>query len=175
MPDLESRLRAIRMVSTDVDGVLTDGSLIYGSGPHTKNFNVRDGAAIKWLQQSRIPVVFISGLDSPATLRRAADLGIEDCLTGKLDKLPALESLCRKHGVSFDQVAHLGDDLHDLPLLRRVGLACCPADAALEVKQACQLVLATPGGRGAFREAAERILIAQGLWVALLARFQDGP
>ena len=174
MDDLDTRLRSIRLVSTDVDGVLTDGSLVYGEGPHTKDFNVRDGAGIKWLQQAGIPVVMISGLESPATRRRAADLGIEDCLMGRLDKLPALESVCAKHGVRFDQVAHVGDDLNDLPLLHRVGLACCPSDAVPEVQAACQLCLTLPGGRGAFREAAERILKAQGLWVALLARFQDG-
>ena len=128
MRDLETRLRTVRLVCTDVDGVLTDGTLIYGQGPHTKNFHVRDGAAIKWLQQSGIPVVFLSGLDSPATLRRASDLGVEDCITGRLDKLPALEAVCQRHGVPFDQVAHIGDDLNDLPLLRRVGLACCPAE-----------------------------------------------
>lgn len=175
MRDLDSRLRSVRLVCTDVDGVLTDGSLIYGPGPHTKNFHVRDGAAIKWLQQSGIPVVFLSGLDSPATLRRASDLGIEDCITGRLDKLPALEAVCQHHGVTFDQVAHIGDDLNDLPLLRRVGLACCPADAVPEVKASCHLLLSQPGGRGAFREAAERILKAQDLWAVLLAPLQDGP
>lgn len=175
MSDLESRLRAVRLVCTDVDGVLTDGSLVYGNGAHTKDFNVRDGAAVKWLQQSGIPVVFLSGLESPATQRRAADLGIEDCIMGRLDKLPALEALCRTRGIGFDQVAHIGDDLHDLPLLRRVGLACCPADAVAEVQSACQLVLAAAGGKGAFREAAERILKAQNLWANLLAPFLDGP
>jgi 3-deoxy-D-manno-octulosonate 8-phosphate phosphatase (KDO 8-P phosphatase) len=175
MKDLESRLRSVRLVCTDVDGVLTDGSLVYRDGAHTKDFHVRDGAAVKWLQQSGVPVVFLSGLDSPATLRRATDLGIEDCIMGRLDKLPALEALCRSRGVGFDQVAHIGDDLHDLPLLRRVGLACCPADAVPEVKAACHLLLSAPGGKGAFREAAERILKAQNLWAALLAPFQDGP
>lgn len=174
MKDLDSRLRSVRLVCTDVDGVLTDGSLVYSEGAHTKDFNVRDGAAIKWLQQAGIPVVFLSGLDSPATLRRAMDLGIDDCIMGRLEKLPALEAVCAKHGVGMEQVAHLGDDLYDLPLLHRVGLACCPADAVAEVKAACHLLLSVPGGRGAFREAAERILKAQDHWVTLLARFQDG-
>ncbi len=175
MIDLETRLRSVRLLCTDVDGVLTDGTLVYGAGPHTKNFNVRDGAAIKWLQAAGIPVVFISGLASPATDRRAADLGVDDCITGQLDKLPALEAICAKHGLGLGQVAHLGDDLQDLPVLRRVGLACCPADAVPEVRAACPLVLASAGGRGVLREAAERILKAQDLWAGLLARFQDGP
>jgi 3-deoxy-D-manno-octulosonate 8-phosphate phosphatase (KDO 8-P phosphatase) len=174
MADLESRLRSVRLVCTDVDGVLTDGTLVYADGPHTKDFNVRDGAAIKWLQQAGIPVVFLSGLESPATRRRADDLGIEDCIMGRLEKLPALLDVCARHGLGLDQVAHIGDDLYDLPLLDRVGLACCPADAVAEVQSACHLRLSAPGGRGAFREAAERILKAQNHWVALLARFQDG-
>lgn len=175
MPDLDARLRNIRLVCTDVDGVLTDGTLVYGPGAHTKDFNVRDGAAMKWLQESGIPVVFISGLDSPATARRAEDLAVEDCIMGRLDKLPALEAVCAKHGVALEEAAHLGDDLQDLPVLRRVGLACCPADAAPEVKAVCHLILETPGGRGAFREAAERILKARNLWAGVLARFQDRP
>lgn len=175
MSDLDSRLRAVRLISSDVDGVLTDGTLVYGPGPHTKDFSVRDGAATKWLQQSGIPVAFLSGLDSPATQRRAEDLGVEDCIMGRLDKLPALQALCARHGLTLDQVAHLGDDLQDLPVLRRVGLACCPQDAVPEVKAVCHLVLSEKGGRGAFREAAERILKAQELWAGVLARFQDGP
>lgn len=175
MADLEQRLRAIRLVCTDVDGVLTDGTLVYTGDTHTKDFNVRDGSATKWLQECGLQVAFLSGLDSPATARRARDLGVEHCILGRLDKVPALADLCARLGLSFDQVAHLGDDLHDIPLLRRVALGCCPADAAPEVQAAAHLVLAARGGRGAFREAAERILKAQDLWATVLARYQDGP
>lgn len=175
MPDLEQRLRSIRLVCTDVDGVLTDGTLVYGAEVHTKDFNVRDGSATKWLQESGLQVAFLSGLDSPATARRARDLGVEHCIMGRLDKVPALADLCARLGLSFEQVAHIGDDLHDIPVLRRVALGCCPADAVPEVKAAAHLVLGTAGGRGAFREAAERILKAQGLWAEVLAHYQDRP
>ena len=116
MMSLEERARSIRLVCTDIDGVLTSGELHYdGSQGHTKSFHVRDGAAIKWLQRCGIPVAFISGLDSPATQERARHLGIEDCFLGHLAKKPVLETLRAKYGLELSQVAHLGDDLADLP------------------------------------------------------------
>ena len=173
MATLDERLAGIRLVCTDVDGVLTTGDLHYGDGPaHGKVFNVRDGAAIKWLQRSGIPVAFISGLASPATLRRAEDLQVEDCFAGRLDKAPVLVQLCAKYGLGPDQVAHLGDDLADLPLLTRVGLACCPQDAAAEVLAAAHWVVPAAGGTGVLRAVAERILKAQGRWDEVLAAYR---
>jgi len=171
--DLDLRAAKIRLLCTDIDGVLTTGALHYGTEPgHTKAFHVRDGAAIKWLQRAGIPVAFISGLDAAATLNRARDLGIEDCYAGHLDKKPVLDQLCAKYGLAYDQVAHLGDDLPDLPLLRRVGLACCPSDAVDEVKAACHWVAPIPGGHGLLRVVAERILKAQGLWGDMVGKYE---
>ena len=176
MSELDDRARAIRLVCTDIDGVLTTGTLVYGQDPgHTKDFHVRDGTAVKWLQEAGIPVAFISGLDSGASRHRAQDLGIEDCYLGHLKKGPVLAELCRKHGLDPSQVAHVGDDLHDLPLLGRVGLACCPSDAAPEVKAACHWVVGATGGQGVLRAVAERILKAQGLWAPVVARYRDAP
>lgn len=172
MTNLEERARAIRLVCTDVDGVLTSGELHYDSEGHTKSFHVRDGAAIKWLQGCGIPVAFISGLESPATRERARHLGVEDCFTGALAKIPALEALCAKYGLEPSQVAHLGDDLPDLPLLHRAGLACCPQDAVEEVSQACHWVVPIEGGRGVFRSVAELILKAQGRWEGVVGRYR---
>ncbi|WP_026939327.1 KdsC family phosphatase [Holophaga foetida] len=173
MQSLLERARNIRLVCTDVDGVLTDGSLHFGLEiGHTKSFNVRDGAAIKWLQGCQIPVAFISGLDSPATRKRAEGLKVEDCFAGHLAKLPILEQLCAKYALRPDQVAHLGDDLPDLPLLSRVGLACCPADAAQEILEACHYVVPVPGGRGVLRSVAELILKAQGSWDRVVSGYR---
>jgi 3-deoxy-D-manno-octulosonate 8-phosphate phosphatase (KDO 8-P phosphatase) len=166
--DLEERAGSVRLVCTDVDGVLTRGELHYDGEGHTKVFHVRDGAAIKWLQKCGIPVAFISGLDSGATTRRARDLGMEDCFTGHLVKLPVFESLCAKYGLEPSQVAYVGDDLHDLPLLARVGLGCCPLDAAPEVLEAAHWVIPVAGGQGVMRALAERILKAQGRWEGIL-------
>ena len=172
MATLDERLAGIRLVCTDVDGVLTTGDLHYDEGSaHGKVFNVRDGAATKWLQRAGIPVAFISGLASPATLRRAADLQVVDCFAGRLDKGPLLAQLCAKYGLRPDQVAHLGDDLADLPLLTRVGLACCPQDAAAEVLEACHWVVPVPGGRGVLRAVAEAVLKAQGHWAGVVAGY----
>jgi 3-deoxy-D-manno-octulosonate 8-phosphate phosphatase (KDO 8-P phosphatase) len=171
--DLDLRAAKIRLLCTDIDGVLTTGALHYGTEPgHTKAFHVRDGAAIKWLQRAGIPVAFISGLESAATLNRASDLGVEDCFHGHLDKRPVLDQLCAKYGLAHDQVAHLGDDLPDLPLLRRAGLACCPSDAVDEVKAACHWVAPIPGGHGLLRVVAERILKAQGLWGDTVGKYE---
>ena len=173
MTTLEERARSIRLVCTDIDGVLTSGELHYGDGPgHGKSFHVRDGAAIKWLQRFGIPVAFISGLDSPATWARAKHLGIEDCHAGSLAKKPILDALCAKYGLVPEQIAHLGDDLADLPLLRRAGLACCPRDAVEEVLQACHWIVPVDGGRGVLRPVAELILKAQGHWDEVVAGYQ---
>jgi len=171
--DLDQRAAKIRLLCTDIDGVLTTGALLYGLEPgHRKAFFVRDGAAIKWLQRAGIPVAFISGLASAATENRARDLGVEDCFAGHLDKKPVLDQLCAKYGLQPDQVAHLGDDLPDLPLLRRVGLACCPSDAAPEVKAVCHWTTDAPGGQGVLRAVAERILKAQGRWAELVGKYE---
>jgi 3-deoxy-D-manno-octulosonate 8-phosphate phosphatase (KDO 8-P phosphatase) len=173
---LDLRAAKIRLLCTDIDGVLTTGALHYGREPgHTKVFHVRDGAAIKWLQRAGIPVAFISGLASEATLNRARDLGVEDCFAGHLEKGPVLDQLCAKYGLACEQIAHLGDDLPDLPLLRRVGLACCPADAVAEVKTACHWVTPVHGGRGVLRLVAERILKAQSHWDPLLSHYEVRP
>ena len=172
MTTLEERARSIRLVCTDIDGVLTTGELHYGGFEgHAKSFHVRDGAAIKWLQRAGIPVAFISGLDSPATWARARHLGVEDCHAGSLAKGPILDELCAKCGLEPRQVAHLGDDLPDLPLLRRVGLACCPQDAVPEVRAACHWTVPVAGGRGVLRAVAEAILKAQGRWDEVVAAY----
>ncbi len=173
MDDLDLRAAKIRLLCTDIDGVLTTGLLHYGAEPgHTKAFHVRDGAAIKMLQQAGIPVAFISGLDAGATVNRAKDLGVVDCFAGHLEKKPILDQLCAKYGLAYDQVAHLGDDLPDLPLLRRVGLACCPSDAVAEVKAVCHWAAPMPGGQGLLRAVAERILKAQGRWTDIVTKYE---
>lgn len=165
MTTIEARARRIRLVCTDVDGVLTTGALAYGEGPvHTKTFHVRDGAAIKWLQRCGIPVAFISGLSSPSTVNRARDLEVVDCHVGKLAKGPVLDQLCAKYGLGPEEVAHVGDDLADLVLLDRVGLACCPRDAAPELLDRVHWVVPVDGGRGVLRAVAEAVLKAQGRW-----------
>jgi 3-deoxy-D-manno-octulosonate 8-phosphate phosphatase (KDO 8-P phosphatase) len=174
MPTIQERARAIRLVCTDVDGVLTTGHLHFGGdGAHTKAFHVRDGAAIVYLRRCGIKVAFISGLDSPSTWARAKQLGVEECFAGDLAKGPILAQLCAKYDLAPEQVAHLGDDLPDLPILRRVGLACCPEDAVAEVQAACHFIVPVMGGQGVLRPVAELILKAQGQWDSVVDKYLD--
>lgn len=170
---LADRARRIRLVLTDIDGVLTSSHLFYGlEGAHLRGFSTRDGAGINWLVQSGLPVGFISALDAPSSRARARDLNVAEVHLGSGDKLPVLQSILARRGLDPMEVAYLGDDLHDLPVLRRVGLAACPLDAAPEVQAACHWTVPLRGGEGVLRAVAECVLKAQGLWAAVLARYE---
>ena len=176
--DVRRRLEPVRLVVLDVDGVLTDGVLLYGpSGEALKRFTVRDGLAMRLLRRAGIEVGVISGRSSDAVRRRCLDLGLREELIvqgsrGKGEHLDRLEALV---GVADHEVAAVGDDLPDLPLLLRVGLAACPADAAAEVAAVCHLVCRSEGGRGVVREVAELILKAQRRWQEQVARWTTPP
>jgi len=166
--------RRVRLLVLDVDGVLTDGRIIWGtSGEETKQFHVRDGSAIKWLIRAGVQVAWLTGRSSPVVDRRAEELGVREVVQGAKQKLPAFLELLRRTGCPPEEVCYLGDDLPDIPVLMRVGLACAVADAAEEVKALCPVVTRAPGGCGAVREIAERILRARGAWEELLARYQQ--
>lgn len=162
---IEGRAKKVRALVLDVDGVLTDGRLTYfPGGAEAKTFHVRDGLGIQLLQAAGCRVGLISGRESEVVGRRAKELGIELTFLGIQDKVEAFEALAKSVGVLDDEAAYVGDDLPDLPLLRRVGLGFAVADAAAEVRAAAHVVLRAGGGQGAVREAAERILKAKGAW-----------
>jgi 3-deoxy-D-manno-octulosonate 8-phosphate phosphatase (KDO 8-P phosphatase) len=151
---------------------LTDGSImIEHDGDETKVFNVRDGVAIKWLQGLRVEVAILSGRRSQAVSARAKELGIGKVIMGKTEKLRAFEKLLEESGLKPEQAAFMGDDLYDLPVLKRAGISACPSDAVKEVKNICDYICKARGGRGAVRELAEIILKAQGKWKALVAEY----
>jgi len=167
----------IKLLILDVDGVLTDGGIILSSdGCETKRFDVRDGSAIKWLIRAGVPVAFLTGRTSEVVAGRARELGVQEVVQGAKQKLPAFRKMLERLDVEPEEVCYVGDDLPDIPVLRRVGVACTVADAPEEVKAVCHVVLGTPGGRGAVRELIERILGARGVWDELLARYtgEDG-
>lgn len=166
---LEARARSIRLVLLDVDGVLTDGTVaIAGSGDEWKAFSIRDGAAIVWAKRSGLEIGLLSGRASEATTRRAKELNITLVLQGEADKRAAYMHLVTTLGLKDDQVAYMGDDLIDLPVLRRVGLSAAPRDACEDVRSRVHYVTDSYAGHGAVREFLELILRGRGRWDALL-------
>lgn len=166
------RARRIRLVLTDVDGVLTSSHLGYGPNEgHWRAFSTRDGAGIQWLIHSGIPVGFISAMDGSSTRRRAADLGVQELHLGPGSKLEAMEKTRSRLDLPYDAIAYIGDDLVDLPVLRLAGLACCPMDAAAELHDLCHWVIPRRGGEGAFRCLAECVLKSQGRWEEILSAY----
>ncbi len=172
--DVRHRLEPIRLLVLDVDGVLTDGTLIYSpEGEDRKRFSVRDGLAIRLLLQAGTEVAVLSGRSSESVAARCRELGMraELVVQGSRDKAADLDRIEKMLGVADREVAAMGDDLPDLPLLTRVGFAACPADAAPEVMAVCDLVCGADGGRGAVREFAELLLKAQGRWSQLVSEW----
>jgi len=160
--DPASRARALRLAVFDVDGVFTDGRLIYSSaGEETKVFHVRDGLGIKRLQASGVEVAIISGRASDAVSLRMEELGVRHVFQGDHDKLPLFERLLGELGCSARQTAFMGDDLPDLSVMREVGLAACPADAVAAVAELCHWQARSCGGRGAVREFCEFVIQAR--------------
>jgi 3-deoxy-D-manno-octulosonate 8-phosphate phosphatase (KDO 8-P phosphatase) len=163
---LFKRAAAIQLVIMDVDGVLTDGKITYTSADEEiKNFNVKDGLGISLAIREGIQFGIITARESVMVQRRAEDLAIQHVIQKTRTKLPALETLVQKLGLSFEQVAYIGDDIPDMPPMERVGLACCPADAAGPVKAMTHLVSNHRGGEGAVREVLEFILEARQVWI----------
>ena len=158
-------MTGIKLLLFDVDGVLTDGSIIvHGDGTESKQFNIRDGAGLVWAQRAGLQVGLLSARLAEATGVRASQLGITIVVQGAANKLSGYEQILADHGLTDEQVGYMGDDLQDLPVLRRAGFSAAPADAAPEVRNAVQWVSASGGGRGAARECIEHVLRAQGLW-----------
>jgi 3-deoxy-D-manno-octulosonate 8-phosphate phosphatase (KDO 8-P phosphatase) len=172
--DIAQRCRPIELLVADVDGVLTDGVIaLDDNGVETKHFYVRDGTAFAVWHRAGKQAAILSGRRAVAVERRAAELKIAHVLQGYEQKAAPLRSLIEGLGIAPFQVCFVGDDLADLPVLRAVGLAACPADAAAEVQDAAHLVTRAPGGRGAVREVVEAILKAQGTWTELVGSAFD--
>ena len=159
------RARAIRLLVLDVDGVLTDGRLHYGpAGEEAKVFHVQDGFALVGARRAGLRIAVLSSRASAAVSRRMAELGVQEVHQGVANKGEVLAKLLERIGVGPEEVAYMGDDIPDLPLLISVGLALAPGDAAREVKGVAHWVARRAGGAGAVREAVEAILRARGAW-----------
>jgi 3-deoxy-D-manno-octulosonate 8-phosphate phosphatase (KDO 8-P phosphatase) len=169
---MKERISPIRLLLLDVDGVLTDGRIVYdANGIESKFFNVKDGCGIKMLQRASIAVGIISGRGSQVVANRAAELGITHVYQKSLDKLAPYREILEKTGLSDHQVAYMGDDVVDLPLLRRVGFSAAPADAVPEVRSRVHFVTNNAGGWGAVREVCDLLLKEQGAWEEVTAAY----
>jgi 3-deoxy-D-manno-octulosonate 8-phosphate phosphatase (KDO 8-P phosphatase) len=162
----------IRCVVFDVDGALTDGRLYYGEGSEPlRAFHVHDGFAIRWLEKLGLIAVILTGKSSTAVETRAAELGIQHVIQGSRDKLADLKTLLAKLGLELEQVAMIGDDLPDLPVLQACGYAIAVVNSVPEVKAVARYVTEKPGGDGAVREALEHLLRGDGRWEQVLAHY----
>lgn len=171
-PTNENKLKHIKVLLLDVDGVLTDGRIIYDDrGVEIKEFNVKDGLGIRMLMSAGIPVGIVTGRSCPALQHRCRNLGIDLVLDGVRNKAEVLEGILHSLSAVPDDIAFMGDDLPDLPLMRRVGLSIAVSDAHPLVAAQAHMVTAAEGGKGAVREVCETILKARGLWETALERF----
>jgi len=173
------RAKKIKILLTDVDGVLTDASMNFFTTPEgnlleVKKFNAYDGIAFHMVRDCGIKTGIITGGNAPATEFRAKVLGADFLYYNFLSKLPPLEDIIKKTGVSFEEIAFIGDDLIDVPALRKVGLACAVKTARKEVLDIAHYVTETPAGQGVFREVTELILKAQGKWGIILDEAEKG-
>ena len=168
----EERLRNIRLLLLDVDGVMTDGRIIFDSnGVESKFFNVKDGHGIKMVQRAGIEVGIISGRGSMVVSNRAAELGISLVYQKALDKLTPYQEILERTELTDAQVAFMGDDVIDIPVLRRVGFAVAPADAVDDVLPHVHFTTRNRGGWGAVREVCDLLLRGQGKWDEITARY----
>jgi 3-deoxy-D-manno-octulosonate 8-phosphate phosphatase (KDO 8-P phosphatase) len=175
VPDeaLLNKIRKVRLLILDVDGVLTDGRIIIDdAGLESKQFDVRDGHGLKLLMRCEIGVALLTGRRSRVVEHRAADLGITEVHQGVWNKAEAFAGILERCNLAPVETAYVGDDIVDIPLLKRVGFAVAVADAVPEARKVADYVTQCPGGRGAVREVCEMILSAQGRWEEVAARYE---
>ena len=167
--DIQRRAASITLLLFDVDGVLTDGKiLMHPDGTESKQFDIKDGTGLVWAQRAGLKVGLLSARSSAATSQRAAQLGIALVHQGVPSKLRAYDEILRQQDLSDEEVAYMGDDLLDLPVIARVGLSASPADGVEEVRTRVHYVSRASGGHGAAREFIELVLKAQDRWERLL-------
>ena len=168
--ELARRAQQLDWLLFDVDGVLTDGSLVYGpEGESWKVFFVRDGVGLKLAKEAGLKIGILSGRGNAALEARAREVGFDALIQNHHDKDAAFTAFLAEQGAAPERVAYIGDDLLDLPVIRRCGLSFAPSDAAAEVRQRVHRVVSLPGGRGAVREMCELVLHARGHWDQLVA------
>ncbi len=170
---IEQRIQSIQMILCDVDGVLTDGSIVFDNqGIESKTFHVRDGLGIRLWQNAGGQFGLLTARSSHIVKMRGQELGVDLIRQGFSDKLPVAQQIMQEHGLSFEQICYVGDDLTDLQLMTNVGLGVAVADATAEVKAAAHHVTKLAGGQGAVRELVEMLLKTQDRWDEVLQQYR---
>jgi len=160
--NLEDRIRQIKVIAFDVDGVLTDGSIIISSGDEIKAYNVKDGLGITMARKLGFIIIFISGRGSASLEKRALELRVDYLITNCENKRAELDKILKALNMGYENVAYMGDDYNDLPILEVCGVSACPIDALEVVKERVDIVIEEFGGKGAARSLIEKILRVQG-------------
>lgn len=162
---MNTDLTSIKWIVLDVDGTMTDGGVyIDNNQVETKKFSIKDGAGIVLAQKANIEIIILTGRESNCVSKRAEELNITKVFQNVHYKRVFIEEYAQKHQVSLSDVAYIGDDLNDLPVMKIAGISACPSDAASEVKEYCDFVLEHRGGDGVVREFIEKVLKAKGIW-----------
>ena len=170
---MKERIKQLKVFACDVDGVLTDGKIIYDSkGAEVKQFNAQDGFGFVLLKKAGIQSAIITGKSSPIVTRRAKGIGIDKLYQDADPKITAYKKLLRHFNVQDDEVCFIGDDLLDVQVLKRVGFAVAVPNAVQEVKQVAHYITQNPGGAGAVREVIELILKTQNKWQPVISRYE---
>ncbi len=171
--NIQEKLKNIKMLILDVDGVMTDGRVIMDdSGREIKNFDVRDGHGIKLIQRYGIRVVLLTGRKSEVVLHRARDLEIKEVYQKVFNKKEVLVKILKKNKLTAAEAAFIGDDVIDIPVLKAVGFSAAVADALDVVKKSVDYITQNKGGRGAVREVCDMLLQAQGKWPEIAAKYE---
>jgi 3-deoxy-D-manno-octulosonate 8-phosphate phosphatase (KDO 8-P phosphatase) len=168
---MQDRLARIKLLAMDVDGTLTDGGMIFLDGAQIKVYNVHDGLGITLAMRHGLGIAWVTGNFTPSVTERAIALGVTEVHQGARHKRGAIQEILRRHGLSREEVAFIGDDLNDIPAMEEAGFAFAVADAADEVKAQADMVTARDGGRGAVREAIEAIFRSRGEWERVVSSF----
>jgi len=156
---IKEKCRAVRLVLSDVDGVLTDGGMYYNeNGEYLKKFNTRDGMGIELLLEKNIKTILITRETSKITISRGKKLKVERTIIGALDKKNEMKKICKEYNIKPNEVAYIGDDVNDIEIMKSVGFCCTPKDGVDKIKKIVNYVCKLEGGRGAFREMADLIV-----------------
>jgi len=171
MEKLTEIAKNIKLAAFDVDGVMTDGSLTFiENGQEIKTYSAKDGLGVVMLSKANVITAIITGRKNATVENRAKMLDIKELYMGSKNKIEALEELCAKYNLKYDEIAYMGDDLPDMCILERVGLKCCPNDAVEQVKKACNFISGFDGGKGAVRELCDFILKSKNMTYEMIAK-----